>query len=71
MIKENKRVIQMKLKELRAILKTQRHQKALAIPQKQFRSEKLKNSYNILQIISSYNPNNSNVFTKVRESRKL
>ena len=32
MIKENKRVIQMKLKELRAILKTQRHQKALTIP---------------------------------------
>ena len=66
----------MKLKELRTILKTQKYQKmvvekriekALAIPQEQLRSEKLKKTDNILPFISTYNPNNRNVFLKVRE----
>ena len=66
----------MKLKELRTILKTQKYQKmvvekriekALTIPQEQLRSEKLKKTDNILPFISTYNPNNPNVFLKVRE----
>ena len=66
----------MKLKELRTILKTQKYQKmvvekriekALAIPQEQLRSEKLKKTDNILPFISTYNPTNPNVFLKVRE----
>ena len=63
----------MKLKELRKILKTQKHQKmivekgiekALTIPQVQLKSEKLKKKDNILPSISTYNPNNPNVFPK-------
>ena len=63
----------MKLKELRTILKTQKYpkmviekeiKKALAIPQEQLRSEKLKKKDDILPFISTYNPNNSNVFPK-------
>ena len=66
----------MKLKELRTILKTQKYpkmvvekgiEKALAIPQEQLRSEKLKKKDDILPFISAYNPNNPNVFPKVRE----
>ena len=66
----------MKLKELKTILKTQKYpkmvvekgiEKALAIPQKQLRSEKLKKKDDILPFISTYNPNNPNVFPKVRE----
>ena len=66
----------MKLKEIKAILKTQKYpkmvvekgiEKALAIPQKQLRSEKLKKKDDILPFISTYNPNNPNVFPKVRE----
>ena len=66
----------MKLKELRKILKTQKYQKmivekgiekALTIPQVQLKSEKLKKKDNILPFISTYNPNNPNVFPKVRE----
>ena len=38
--------------------------KALAIPQEQLRSEKLKKKDNILPFISTYNPNNPNVFPK-------
>ena len=37
-------------------------EKALAIPQEQHRSKKLKKNH-----ISAYNPNNPNVFPKVRE----
>ena len=44
-----------------------RIEKALAIPQEQFRSEKLKKKDDILPFISTYNPNNSNTFPKVRE----
>lgn len=67
---ENENVKYIKLKELRAILKTQIYPKmvveegigkALAVPQEQLRSEK--STY----IISTYNPNNSNVIPKVRE----
>ena len=42
-------------------------EKALAIIQEQLRSEKLKSNDNILPFICIYNPNNSNVFLKVRE----
>ena len=71
-----RKVRYMKLKELRTILKTQKYpktvvekgiEKALTIPQEQLRSEKLKKKDNILPFISTYNPNNSNVFPKVRE----
>ena len=74
MIVENVRY--MKLKELKAILKTQKYpkmvvekgiEKALAIPQEQLRSEKLKKKGSILPFISTYNPNNPNMFPKVRE----
>ena len=60
MIVENKNVRYMKLKGLRIILKTQKYpkmvvekgiEKALAIPQKQLRSEKLKKKDNILPFI--------------------
>ena len=76
MIVENKNVRYMKIKELKTILKTQKYpkmvvkkgiEKALAIPQKQRRSEKLKKKDDILPFISTYNPNNPNVFPKVRE----
>ena len=77
MIVENKNVRYIKLKELKTILKTQKYskmvveketEKALAIPQKQLRSEKLKKKDDILPFISTYNPNNQNVFPKVRET---
>ena len=73
MIVKNKNVRYMKLKELRTILKTQKYpkmviekeiKKALAIPQEQLRSEKLKKKDDILPFISTHNPNNSNVFPK-------
>ena len=76
MIVENKNVRYMKLKELRTILKTQKYpkmvvekgiEKALAIPQEQLRSEKLKKEDTILPFISTYIPNNPNVFPKVRK----
>ena len=60
----------MKLKELRTILKTQKYpkmvvekgiEKALAIPQEQLRSEKLKKKDDILPFLSTYNPNIPNV----------
>ena len=66
----------MKLKELRTILKTQKYpkmvvekriEKALTIPQEGPRSQKLKNKDDISPFISTYNPNNANVFPKVRE----
>ena len=75
-IVENKNVRYMKLKELKTILKTQKYpkmvvekgiEKALVIPQKQLRSEKLKKKDDILPFISTFNPNNQNVFPKVRE----
>ena len=75
MIVENENVRYMKLKELRTILKTQLYPKmvvekgierALAIPQEQLRSEKLKND-DILSLISTYNPKNPNMFSKVKE----
>ena len=44
-----------------------RIEKALSITQEQLRSEKLKNKDDILPFISTYNPNNPNVFQKVRE----
>ena len=65
----------MKLQELIIILKTQKYpqltvqkgiEKPFAVPQEQLRSEKLK-SNNILPFISTYNPNSSKVFPKVRE----
>ena len=67
---ENENVRFVKLKELRTILKSQKYpkiivekgtKKALAIPQKQLRSEKLKTNDDILPFISTYNPNNSNI----------
>ena len=76
MIAENKNVRYLRLKELRAILKTQKYQKmvvekgiekALAVPQEQRRSEKLKKKDNILPFIFTYNPNNPKMFPKVRE----
>ena len=66
----------MKFKELRTILKTQKYpkmvvekriEKAVAIPQEQLRSEKLKKKDDILPFISTYNPNNPNVFSEVME----
>ena len=42
-------------------------ERALAIPQEQLRSEKLKKKDYILPFISTYNPNNQNVLPKVRE----
>ena len=42
-------------------------EKALTIIQEQIRSEKLKKKDNILPLISTYNPNNPNVFPKVKE----
>ena len=76
MIVDNKNVRYMKLKELRTILRTQKYpktvvekgiEKALAIPQEQFRSEKIKKKDDILPFISIYNANNPNVFPKVTE----
>ena len=76
MIVENKNGRYMKLKELRTILKTQKYskmvveketEKALAIPQEKLRSEKLKKKDDILPFVSTYNPNNPNVFPKVME----
>ena len=76
MVAENKIVRYMKLKELRTILKTQIYPKmvvekgigkALTILQEQLRSEKLKKKDDILPFISTYDPNNPNVFPKVRE----
>ena len=75
MIVENRNVRYMKLKELRTILKTKKYskmvvkkgvEKALTIPQEQLRSEKLKKKDDILPLISIYNPNDTNVFPKVR-----
>ena len=71
-----KKVRYIQLKELRTVLKTQKYpkiivekgiEKALAIPQEQLRSEKLKRKDNILPFISTYNPNNLIMFPKVRE----
>ena len=42
-------------------------EEALAIPQEQLRSKKLKKKDNILPFTSTYNPNNPNVFPKIRE----
>ena len=42
-------------------------EKAVAISQEQLRSEKLKKKDDILQFISTYNPNNPNMFPKVRK----
>ena len=42
-------------------------EKALAVPQEQLRSEKLKKKDDILPFISTYKPNNPNMFPKVRE----
>ena len=76
MIVENKNVRYMKLKELRTILKSQKYpkmfvteriEKALAISQEQLTSEKLKSRVSILPFISTYNPNNSNMFPKIRK----
>ena len=76
MIVENKNVRYLKLKELRAILKTQKYpetvvengiEKTLAIPQEHPRKEKLKKKYDILPFISTCNHNNPNVLPKVRE----
>ena len=76
MIVENNNVRYMKLKELKTIFKAQKYpnmvvekgiEKALAIPQEQLRNEKLKKKDYILPFISIYNPNNPNVFPKVRE----
>ena len=72
----NENVRYMKRQEVRIILKTEQYpkvaveiriEKALAIPQYQLRSEKLKNNDDILPFITTYNPNNPNVFLKVRE----
>ena len=61
MIVENKNIRHMKFKELSTILTTQKYskmvvenviEKALAIPQEQLRSEKLKNIDEILPFIS-------------------
>ena len=43
-------------------------EKALAVPQEQLRSEKLKKKDDILLFISTYNPNNPNVFPKVMKA---
>ena len=76
MIVENKNVRYIKLKELQTISKNQKYpkmvvkkgiEKALAIPQEQLRSKKLKNKNNILPFISLFYPNNSNVFPKIME----
>ena len=65
----------MNVKELRTILKTLKYpemvaekgiEKALAIPQDQLRSEKVKND-DILPFISTRNSNNWNVFPRLRE----
>ena len=70
---ENKNVIYIRLKELRTILKTQKYpkmvveigiEKALAVPQEQLRSNKLKNEDDILTFISTYNPNHQTFFQK-------
>ena len=75
MIVENKNFRYIKLKVPRTILKTQKYPKivakkgieiALAIPQEQL-SAKLKKKDHILPFVSTYNPNNPNVFPKVRE----
>ena len=42
-------------------------EKALATPQEELRSEKLKKKDDVLQFISTYNPNNPNMFPKVSE----
>ena len=71
---QNENVKYVKLKELRTILKTKKTSKngywkeswkAPTIPQEQFRSEKLINNDDTLPFISTYNPNNPNVFPKV------
>ena len=76
MVVEIKNVRYMKLKELKTILKIQKYpdmivekgiEKALAVLQKQLKSENLKKYNNILPFISTYNPKNSKVFPKVTE----
>ena len=75
-IVENKNVRYLKLKELRATLKTQKYpetvvekgiEKTLAISQEHPRKEKLKKKDDTLPFISTYNHNNPNVLPKVRE----
>ena len=75
MIVENENARYIKLWELRTILKTQKYpklvvkmgiEKALSIPQEE-RTEKLTNNKDILPFVPTYNPNNQNVFLKVRE----
>ena len=75
MIVENKNVRNIKLKEQRKILETQKYPKmivekgigkTLAILLEQLGSENLKNKDDILPFISTHNPNNPNVFPKVR-----
>ena len=77
MIVENKNVRCMKLKELTTILKTQKYpkmvvekgiEKALSISQQLLISGKLKKKKDdILPFLSTYNPNNPNLFPKVRK----
>ena len=80
MIGENKNVKYMKLQELKMILKTQQYpkmvveigiKKSLATPQEQLRSEKMKNSDDILPstYILTYNLTNLNLFPKVWKPR--
>lgn len=54
-----------KLKKHPKIFIEKRVEKAPTIPQEQIRSEKLINSDDTLPFISTYNPNNPNVFPKV------
>ena len=62
MIVENENIRHMKRKELITILKTySKKEKALAVPQDQ-----LKSNDDILPFLSTYNPNDSNVFPKVK-----
>ena len=62
MVVENENIRHMKRKELITILKTySKKEKALAVPQDQ-----LKSNDDILPFLSRYNPNDSNVFPKVR-----
>ena len=48
-----------------------RIEKALAIPQEQLRSEKLKKKDNILPFISTYYRNDPNMFPKVRDYMEI
>ena len=76
-IVENNELKQKRLKELKEILESQKYPndlidvgifKALNIPQTELRTTKEKKKEKSLAFISTYNPNNQNIFPKIKEA---